>query len=251
MATVDVALHDVPTAPRRAVRSAVPRVAELVCAAGGAVLSGLTALVACRPAAKPLHPRGAVRAAVLERHGSSRLSGVAWLDEPGRDRALVRVSRAVGLPPRLPDVHGLALRVEGTDGPADLLLASTGWGRLGRYLLKVHTELRDEPLTTLLPYRSPRGAVLLGARATLARGTEPPQGYALFWARPREGWNLFATLRLAAAPATDVADEDRSIAFDPVRHQLPGLGQYPWVVRLREPAYARARRSRPAGGTAP
>ena len=36
--------------------------------------------------------------------------GVAWLDEPGADDVVVRLSRGGGLPAWCPDVHGLALR---------------------------------------------------------------------------------------------------------------------------------------------
>ena len=37
---------------------------------------------------------------------------------------------------------------------------------------------------------------------------------------------------------------NQAMSFDPVRNQLPGLTQYPWVRRLREPSYKSARRSR-------
>lgn len=207
----------------------------------GSVLAALTRALALRPAAKPLHPRGVVRPGLVRREGaaerSAEISGVPWLDTPGADQVQVRISRAVGLPPGWPDVHGLALRVEGADGPGDLLLASTGWRGLARFVLVLHRQLRDKPLTTLLPYRSPSGPVLLGARAA---GSDR---YVLYWARPSGRWIEFGTLLL-----TDDGrrGQDSGISFDPVRHQLPGLRQYSWVVRLREPAYARARRTRRA-----
>ena len=37
---------------------------------------------------------------------------------------------------------------------------------------------------------------------------------------------------------------DPMVSFDPVRNAVPGLEQYRWVTRLREPSYAVARRSR-------
>ncbi|MGW1607564.1 hypothetical protein ACWCQV_42900, partial [Streptomyces eurythermus] len=61
--------------------------------------------------------------------------GAPWLDGPGRSPATVRLSRAAGLPRRLPDVLGLAVRVERADGSGrDLgpLPASSGRGRPGR-----------------------------------------------------------------------------------------------------------------------
>lgn len=152
------------------------------------------------------------------------------MDDPGTDDVVVRLSRAVGLPDALPDIHGLALRIATDDGPADLLLASTGWSRLGRFVFTASRRAHVRPLTTLLPYRSPVGPVVIGARAAA------PGSYHLSWALGTGRWWPFAELDLTTQPAPDQA-----ISFDPVRHQLPGLTHYPSVVRLREPSYARAR----------
>jgi hypothetical protein len=200
--------------------------------AGGRLLSAATAtLAALRPAAKPLHPEGEVRAGRLERHGRGPRSGVPWLDEPGEDPVEVRLSRAIGLPDALPDIHGLALRVHGTDGPGDVLLASTGTGRVTRHVLTASRDPRGRPLTTLLPYATDGGPVVLAADSL------GPDEYRLSWSHPARPWHEFGTLYL---------DErrDARISFDPVLNRVPGLQQYPWVTRLREPAYRRARRSR-------
>ncbi len=203
--------------------------------AGGRLLSAATAaLAAVRPAAKPLHPEGRVFAGTLERHGSAEPTGVPLIDGTGSDAVVVRTSRAVGVPAPLPDIHGLALRLLDTgSGPADVLLASTGSSRVGRFLLTWSTRPDTWPLTTLLPYRSSSGPLLLGARV------EADDRYALSWARPTGPWHPFATLRV-----TTHEHADQDISFDPVRRQVPGLAQYDAVVRLREPAYRRARRSR-------
>lgn len=152
----------------------------------------------------------------------------------------MRISRAVGLPGPLPDVHGLAVRVFLDRGAAgepgghgDLLFATTGWGRVSRFVLVPTRSRTSRPMTTLLPYRTRGGSVLLGVRASGEASFE------LAWATPGGGWHHFGDLRLADLPAPD---ED--VSFDPVRHRLPGLEQYPAVVRLREPAYLRARASR-------
>ena len=95
----------------------------------GATLSAtIRTMAALRPAAKPLHPEGVIVTGALERRGSAVSSGSAWLDEPGRDEVVVRVSRAIGLPDAVPDIHGLAVRVPTPAGVGDLLFASTGWG---------------------------------------------------------------------------------------------------------------------------
>jgi hypothetical protein len=203
--------------------------------AAGAVLATATRLTsAIRPAAKPLHPRGEVAAARLYRRGARPGTGVEWLDSAGEVDVLVRRSRALGLPGSLPDIHGLAVRVPNADGThGDLLFATTGWGRLTRFLLTASRSPRARPMTTLLPYRTADGPMLLGARATGAESFE------LAVASPEGAWTVFADLRLAPGLASD-----EPVSFDPVRNQIPGLEQYDVVERLREPAYGVARASR-------
>src|SRR5689334_13350477 len=106
--------------------SALHGVARAASSAGGRVLRAATGVVAARPAAKPLHPRGSVVTGTLHRFGADAKAGVAWLDQPGDDRVLVRRSRAIGLPSPAPDVFGLAVRVPTDGGYGDLLFASTG-----------------------------------------------------------------------------------------------------------------------------
>lgn len=203
-------------------------------AAGQALATATRSLAAVRPAAKPLHPRGELVRGRLYRHGLWPATDVAWLDEPGEDDVVVRLSRAIGLPGALPDIHGLAVRIPVGDGShGDLLFASTGWGRFSRFLLTASRSPQGRPMTTLLPYRTPSGAVVVGARANGAESFE------LSCAAYDGEWRVFADLRLSSRPA-----DDGDISFDPVQHQLPGLEQYPAVERLREPSYRRARDSR-------
>jgi hypothetical protein len=90
-------------------------------------------------------------------------------------------------------------------------------------------------LTTLLPYRSAAGPVLLSAvfqdRSTVE----------LSWAIGPGAWHRFAELRLDEEP---VDQPDAPLSFDPLGNTVPGLAPYDWVRRLRAPAYATARRSR-------
>jgi hypothetical protein len=74
-----------------------------------------------------VHAEGTTVSARLVVPGGAGL-GAALLDEPGRYDAVVRLSRSVGLPDRLPDVLGVAVRVldaHGPDAHQDLLLDST------------------------------------------------------------------------------------------------------------------------------
>jgi hypothetical protein len=201
--------------------------------AAGTFLGAATRAVgALRPAAKPLHPRGSVWDAEVVRTGATgRPSGVAWIDTPGTDRSVVRFSPGIGLPRGWPDVQGIALRVLLEQGPADLLLATTGAGRLSRFVLVPATASEHRTHTTLLPYRGPRGPLLLGAVPTGAGEI------ALSWASLGGPWTPFGTVRLTGASTAQPS-------FDPVLHRLPGLEQYGWVSRLRLPAYGTARRQR-------
>lgn len=210
-------------------------VASGAASAGGAVLGAAArGFGAVRPTAKPLHPRGRVVRARLERTGLTPALGVPFLDEAGEDEVLVRVSRAVGLPAPLPDIHGLAVRVPLEDGGyGDLLFATTGWGRWTRYLLTASREPDGRPLTTLLPYRTTSGPLLLGARHASEGVVE------LACASAGGDWRMFGRLLLSVDDAGDA-----TTSFDPVRNQVPGLEVPGWVRRLREPAYDAARRSR-------
>lgn len=205
---------------------------------GGVALGALFSVASrLRPSSKPLHPRGRLVTGTITRTGLVLETGVPWLDEPGRDEVLVRVSRAIGLPEWAPDVHGIAVRVPFTpDGAADFLFASTGAGTWTRFLLSpTRTPLR--PHSTLLPYRSPRGALVLAA---LPQGVS--DSFDLACASPRGQWRRFGVLRLGERPAGH--ETDPLVAFDPMLNTLPGLAPYEWVRRLRERAYAAARRSR-------
>lgn len=219
--------------------------ASTASAAGGLVLAGATrTLAAVRPAGKPLHPRGRLVTAVLRRHGVEPRTGVPWLDDSGVDEVLVRWSTAVGLPPGLPDVQGLAVRVPLAEGDqrtrhADLLFASTGKGRLTRFVLTVARSAYGRPLTTLMPYRSPRGPLVLAALPRSAGRFE------LACASPGGEWRPFAELTLS-----ETQGPDPTISFDPVRNTVPGLQNYEAVRLLREPSYLVARRSRSEGGGA-
>jgi len=201
--------------------------------AGGVVLgTTVRGLAAVRNVPKPLHPRGRYSQGTVTRTGSVEPSGVAWVDDPGTDRAVVRHSGAIGFPLGWPDIQGVAVRVEEADHQGDLLFATTGLGRLTRYLLTGSTRIDGRPYTTLLPYRGPTGPILLGLEP------RSPTAMTLLWATGSGSWQAFGMLQLNdpyAGPA---------LSFDPMRATLPGLDPYPWVRALRAPAYRAARRHR-------
>ncbi|MGY1740792.1 MULTISPECIES: phosphodiesterase [unclassified Blastococcus] len=218
--------------------------------AGRAVAVPLGALARWRRG-KPMHPRGAVVTGVLERGGGPD-TGVAWLDEPGRDDVTVRLSRGAGLPAPWPDLLGLAVRVPAAPGPVDLLLSSAGRGPLGR-LLSVPRRDGGGPYSSIMGYRSPGGTLRLEAWS--AGDPVPSEPAPLLAALPgrRLAFTLavarglgratpFGTLTLGAA----VAEPDPDLRFDAVRHPPPQLTADGPLARFRAPAYARAQEERAA-----
>jgi hypothetical protein len=207
----------------------------------GKALEGVFAATArVRPARKPLHPKGQLHTATIERAGLPDHIGVPWIDEPGTSTALVRVSRAVGIPSALPDIYGLSLRLPLFGGShADILFATTGLGRVSRFVLFPAQHAGQRAYSTLLPYRSTSGPVMLAAVPVDPDG----RTFDLACASLGGAWQSFARMTLTEATS------DSSPSFDPVLNQLPGLDYYAWAANLREGAYRAARRSRSDGGT--
>lgn len=238
--------------PRRE-RDAERRMLPVAAVVGRALGAGFAALVAVRRP-RPIHPHGVLLQGTLQRTGSGMRTGIAWIDEPGSTPVpvLARASRSAGVPAPLPDVIGLAIRFEGDDGPADLELASTGAGWPSRFWLLVHRSPSRAHLSTLLPYRSPSGPVLIAAQTATPddlpttphglgeRLEREPWRLRLLVARPRGSWHAFAELELTRAPGP----LDPLLRFDAGTRVLPGAEQYEWVRRLRQPSYERVQRER-------
>jgi hypothetical protein len=218
--------------------------ADLADTAGRLVAGPVAALTRVR-GAKPMHPRGVLFTAVLSRTGLA--GGIPWLEGTGRDDVLVRFSRGAGLPPALPDLLGLAVRVPG-ERPVDLLLSSTGRGRWSR---RVPVLRRDAATTygSIMAYRSPGGPVWLSADPT--GGPLPTAGDRLAAAAPgrvvtlsaavgRGPWQPFGAVTLGE-PSTP---PDPELPFDAVQHAPPGLVADGPLARFRRPAYAAARAAR-------
>ena len=117
--------------------------------------------------------------------------------------------------------------------PGHLFTARTMVGPVG--FDDVMTVESISPPTASAPGRArivKGGPLVLGARPAGRDAFE--LSYAV-GSRPFEG---FAELELSPTRA------DPLVSFDPVENGIPGLEQYGWVTRLREPASALARRSR-------
>jgi hypothetical protein len=124
------------------------------------------AALARRRGGRAFHPRGTSFEAHLEPLPGREGSPLPFV--PARPwPSLVRLSKAAGLPPHLPDVHGLAVRLTDLHGPGrsqDLLLASSGQAPVLRHLLVPTRGFTHRRFSSLLMYRWRGRLVLIGAR---------------------------------------------------------------------------------------
>ena len=188
--------------------------------AGGAslagVIRGIAGGAALRQAAapagrRPPWPAGSTRAVpgVRVGHGSTRRA---------RTTCCCAGPGPSACPTPAPDIHGLAVRVAFPDGGhGDLLFATTGWSRPTRLLLLPGVSA-ERPMTTLLPYSTTAGALVLGAR---------PDGdlTRLYAATP---FGPVARVRRAARGRRTVrgrADQVRPGAEHAARAPVPALGE--------------------------
>ena len=215
-------------------------------AVGRLVAVPLSALARWR-GGKPMHPRGAVFDAVLERHGGDVAWGVPWLDAHGTDAAVVRLSRGAGLPAPLPDLLGLAVRLLPAGAPVDLLLSTTGSGPLTRFLILPRVDAAAV-YTSIMGYRSDAGAIRFAAfpqdddvpsdPEPLARAVDSGSlRFTLAAARGLGPWRPFARLTLTSS--AEPLDPD--VRFDAVLNAPPGLVADGPMARFRAPSYAGAR----------
>jgi hypothetical protein len=192
----------------------------------GAVFAGLAAL----RRAKGLHPRGPAFAARLRVHGAPWApAGSALLSRPGEWPAVVRFSRAIGLPPPFPDLLGAALRVPDAYGPGrhqDVLVTSSADRALMHRVFLPARSFAGRPYSSSLPYRAGDDAFILGL---------VPQGgraFTLALARGGERFRPLGTLEIGARLPADA----EALRFHPF-HCGGGLEPAGLVNRLRDYAY--------------
>lgn len=223
-------------------------------AAGGAGL--LAARLAYARRHRILHPRGRSFAAEVHLWGlPGEPTGVHLLDRPARHRATVRLSKGTPTPTGWPDILGIAVRLHdvGPTGVFDLLLSTTGPGRIlehvpaprrgfaSRYgsILALHAA-HDRWYLAALP--DPESAPLGDTLDTVAAAAADGRASLLLAARrPHDSWQPYGRLRLGE-PLN--AAEEAALAFDPTRHQAPGLHPAGAVQALRGLTYRLSQRWR-------
>ena len=186
--------------------------------------------------------------------------GAALLGRPGPHRAVVRFSRAAGLPEPLPDLLGLTLRlvdVHGEGRHQDFLLITSADGRIAHYLLlPARRGFFGQSFSSILPYRIGERVALVGAAPGSPAGPAPGGDLEQLEATAPRG-DLRFELTLA-----DLLGRWERIGSLEVGERLPdevteGLRFNPWntgggvrptgpLMGIREAAYAGSQRGRGA-----
>jgi hypothetical protein len=133
----------------------------------GMSLGAVMAAIAGVRRGKAFHPHGVVHDARLAIFGAPAAPrDVPLLAEPGEHRALVRFSRAIGLPRPLPDLLGLSVRlpdIYGASRHQDFLLVTSADYPLLHHIFLPAGDVQERPYTSALPYRSANDLFLVGA----------------------------------------------------------------------------------------
>lgn len=195
-----------------------------------------------------VHTVGTCYAARLDtrRADDDQRAGLPLLDEPASRPAIVRLSRAAGLPLALPDVLGLAIRLQGDQRPQDLLLDSCWASPLGRHLVRPGRSASRGHYGSLLAYSAGKRPVHLAAVGTAPTGTTAHDGadgstFRLLVARPYDRrWRHWADL-LLLEPV-----ERPALRFSPANDGL-GISLRRDGTIFRAPSYRASQRRGPFG----
>lgn len=197
--------------------------------AAGAVFAALSAA----RGGKGLHPKGVVHRARLTIDGAPEAPRAAeLLSRAGEWPAIVRFSRALGLPRPLPDLLGAAVRVLDADGPGrdqDLLLTSSVDRPVLHRVFVPAAGIRRRPYSSSLPYRAGDERFLIG----LVPDPGPLLRFGLGVARRGGRFRRVGTLHVGERLPPVLG----ALRFNPFNGGLEPVGL---VNRLRERAYPRS-----------
>jgi hypothetical protein len=148
-------------------RRGLTRTRRMAVDAAGFGLGGLLAGLAAIRRSKGVHPRGVVFEAQLIVHSDRNAPGSAQLfATAGRRQAIVRFSRALGLPPTFPDLLGMAIRIPdayGAGSPQDFLMVTSIDAPVAHHLFVPVTDPQQRVYSSGLPYRAGDLKLLVGA----------------------------------------------------------------------------------------
>ncbi|MGJ9374267.1 hypothetical protein [Nesterenkonia sp. CF4.4] len=191
---------------------------------------------------RPIHSVGTVVPGrlIIDAPGTT---GSALFDSVGETPLIGRLSGSASWSVELPDIMGLAVRIPGGGhhgGEVDLLFASTGTGRLTRYILQLRTSSGTGPLTTMFPLTGVEGNIVFRL------DPEPRNDYRLSYSRNSRPWQSLGRVSLepSGEPTQRSNDpagsDDLTLRFRPVANPPSGLTVPAWVRAVRAPAYKAA-----------
>lgn len=198
---------------------------------------------------RAMHPRGLTFVSTLAVAPAPSITGGIFQPDR-RYEALLRLSKSVGLPARLPDVLGLSVKVRDAYGPGrdqNLALATSMSAPVLRHLLVPAVSIAAVPYSTLLPYQAQGRRIVFAARALVDPAAPAPLTldnveavvaagqlrFALLAAEPSRPWQPLATITPREVSADPVGSR---LSFNPWETS-PELVPVGWLQRLRRPAY--------------
>lgn len=203
---------------------------------------------------RAFHPHGAAfRIEVTPMRGGEKAAEPLFDGVESRS-GTIRLSRGAGLPDPLPDVLGVAVRLDPTgDLPRqDLLLASSGTGPILHNLLIPSTSFGKRPFSSVLFYRSPGGVVLFGAKV---RGRDSSLRLSEISTRERLDMNIDLVIASPFGrwvPVASIAVGERALdrtgehlRFDPA-NTAADLVPIGFLNRIRKPVYVASQEGRGA-----
>lgn len=230
----------------------------LLASGAGALFGGLATLRGTRA----VHPQGVVFAATVALRDGPGLALVPAFGPPRTVPALVRLSRGFGLPRRLPDPLGIAVRLPDLHGPGrhqDLLMVSSLGDGLGLLALVPARRFSWATYSGVMPYRSAGRLVVPGARGAGAAADDGTDALAAARRAAVSGRLRFALAvaplggrlqplgELRVGPPLPAADA-ALLRFDPLTGGdafVPAAGP---LNAIRRVAYAASRRRGPDAG---
>jgi hypothetical protein len=183
--------------------------------------------------ARVFHPEGVAHRARIALDGGHGLPA-------GTRRGIVRLSRGIGLPDALPDLLGLAIRIDdvaGTGAHQDLLLVSSSAAFPLRHLLVPARHFARPTYSSLARFRAPDGAVVTAVARALVGSHQFELGVAEGTGAPRPAGVVVLEEQLPDAAG-------QALRFDVWRHAAV-LEPVGWLNGLRRRAYAASQAARP------
>ena len=207
-------------------------------------------LLAMFRGARALHPRGYLYSGTII-FEDKLVADIYELDK--KYPAKVRLSRGVGLPGFIPDIQGMAIRIENGDSIQDWLLAIGGQGRLTKYTLHLSRYINTYYYTSCFPYRLNGKTVLLGAKFiqkapvhSTKKGLRSFEDFScdLLVAKTFGLWHKVGTLHLDRVLS---AEESQAISYNPW-NTVPQLRPTTWLNQVRHDSYKGSRDGRNESG---